>query len=70
LNSLARWSPLTYYQGGSALEGFNTGDFSGLLLMTILFVLIGVWLFQRRDIRIAGEGGWHLPFLSRTSRAA
>ena len=70
LKALAQWSPLTYYQGGSALEGFNTGDFIGLLLMTIVFVLIGVWLFQRRDVRIAGEGGWQLPILSRTSRAA
>ncbi len=70
LNGLAQWSPLTYYQGGSAMEGFNTGDFVGLLLISIVFVTIGLWLFQRRDIRIAGEGGWHLPFLSRKSRAA
>ena len=41
LNGLAKWSPLTYYQGGSALEGFNTGDFIGLLLMSIVFVAIG-----------------------------
>jgi len=70
LNGLAQWSPLTYYQGGSALEGFNIGDFIGLLFMAIVFVMIGAWLFQRRDIRIAGEGGWHLPFLSRPARAA
>ena len=70
LNSLARWSPLTYYQGGSALEGFNTGDFGGLLLMTIVFVLIGVWLFQRRNIRIAGEGGWRRPWLRRKTQTS
>jgi ABC-2 type transport system permease protein len=70
LKALARWSPLTYYQGGAALDGFNTGDFAGLLLMAIIFVMLGVWLFQRRDIRIAGEGGWQLPFRSRPSRAA
>jgi len=69
LNALAQWSPFTYYQGGSALEGFNAGDFVGLLLMSLVFVAIGAWLFQRRDIRIAGEGGWHLPSLSRPSRA-
>ena len=67
LNGLAKWSPLTYYQGGSALEGLNTGNFIGLLLVSILFALIGVWLFQRRDIRIAGEGGWRLPFFRRRS---
>jgi ABC-2 type transport system permease protein len=70
LKALAQWSPLTYYQGGSALEGFNTGDFIGLLLMTIVFVLIGVWLFQHRDVRIAGEGGWHLPWLKRRTQTS
>jgi len=66
LNGLALWSPLTYYQGGSALEGFNLGDFSGLLFMAIIFVALGLWLFQRRDIRIAGEGGWRLPLKRKT----
>lgn len=68
LNALAQWSPLTYYQGGSALEGFNAGDFAGLLLMSLVFVAIGAWLFQRRDIRIAGEGGWRLPLLNRKAQ--
>lgn len=68
LNSLAQWSPLTYYQGGSALEGFNAGDFAGLLLMSLVFVAIGAGLFQRRDIRIAGEGGWRLPLLNRKAQ--
>jgi ABC-2 type transport system permease protein len=63
----AKWSPLTYYQGGSALEGFNAGDFIGLLLMAIALVAIATWLFQRRDVRIAGEGGWRLPFFKRKS---
>ena len=70
LNALAQWSPLTYYQGGGALEGFNTGDFVGLLFMSIVFVAIATWLFQHRNIRIAGEGGWRLPLLKRRARAA
>ena len=65
LTALAQWSPLTYYQGGSALAGFNAGDFAGLVLMSIVFVTIATWLFQRRDIRIAGEGSWRLPLLRR-----
>jgi ABC-2 type transport system permease protein len=69
LNALAQWSPLTYYQGGSALEGFNAGEFAGLLLMSLVFVAMGAGLFQRRDIRIAGEGGWRLPLLKRRARA-
>jgi ABC-2 type transport system permease protein len=70
LNALAQWSPFTYYQGGSALEGFNAGDFAGLLLMSLVFVAIGAWLFQRRDIRIAGEGGWRLPLLKRKAQVS
>jgi ABC-2 type transport system permease protein len=69
LNALAQWSPLTYYQGGSALDGFNAGEFAGLLLMSLVFVAMGAWLFQRRDIRIAGEGGWRLTLLKRRTRA-
>jgi ABC-2 type transport system permease protein len=68
LKGLAKWSPLTYYQGGAALEGFNSGDFLGLLLMSIAFAAIAAWLFQRRDIRIAGEGGWRLPLLKRKTQ--
>jgi len=60
LAALAKWSPITYYQGGSAMDSFNAGDFIGLFLISIVFVAIGLWLFQRRDIRIAGEGGWRL----------
>ena len=70
LSGLAKWSPLTYYQGGAALEGFNPGDFAGLVFMSIAFVTIAAWLFQRRDIRIAGEGGWRLPLARRKSSAS
>jgi ABC-2 type transport system permease protein len=69
LENVAKWSPLTYYQGGSAMEGFNVGYFAGLLLMSFIFVVLSAWLFQRRDIRIAGEGGWRLPSLKRKARA-
>ncbi len=58
LAALARWSPITYYQGGSAMDSFNIGDFIGLILISIVFAAIGLWRFQHRDIRVAGEGGW------------
>jgi ABC-2 type transport system permease protein len=58
LAALARWSPITYFQGGNAMDNFNVGDFVGLILISIVFAAIGLWRFQRRDIRIAGEGGW------------
>jgi len=70
LSGLATVSPLTYYQGGGAIAGLNTGDFLGLLLMSMVFVAIGLGLFQRRDIRIAGEGGWRLPVLRRKTWTA
>jgi ABC-2 type transport system permease protein len=65
MTAAARWSPLTYYQGGAALDGFNAGNFSGLVLMSVVFVALAAWLFQRRDIRIAGEGGWRWPLRKR-----
>ena len=64
LAALAKWSPLTYYQGGNASDSFNAGNFFGVFLISIVFAAIGLWLFQRRDIRVAGEGGWRLPFSS------
>ena len=70
LRGMANWSPLTYYQGGAALEGFNTGNFIGLLLMSFVFVALAAWLFQRRDIRIAGEGGWRWPLLKRKAQTS
>ena len=63
LSGLATWSPITAYQGGKAITRFDVGQFLGLIFVSIVFVAIGLWLFQRRDIRIAGEGGWRLPRL-------
>jgi ABC-2 type transport system permease protein len=60
LSGLAAVSPLTYYQGGSAIDALNVADAIGLLAIAVIFGAIGLWLFQRRDIRIAGEGGWRL----------
>jgi hypothetical protein len=36
--------------------------------MAALFVALAVWLFERRDIRIAGEGDWRWA-RKRTMRA-
>ena len=65
LSGLAAWSPIAAYQGGKAITSFDFSKFAGLCLVSIIFAAIGLWLFQRRDIRIAGEGGWHLPRLIR-----
>ncbi len=60
LESLIRFTPLNYYQGGLAVEGLNMNWLAGLLLATLL-LLIGAWiLFLRRDIRVGGERSWSL----------
>ena len=64
LEEAARFSPLTYYQSVDAmLQGLNFNWLAGLLGVAILFILFSWWLFQRREIRVGGEGGWNLPKL-------
>ena len=53
-----RLLPLHYYQGGYAVSGMNWNWFAGLLGMALLFALLAWWRFERRDIRVAGEGNW------------
>ena len=62
LVNLARLSPLNYYQGGLALLDMDWVWFSALLGAAVVFALLAWWRFQRRDIRLAGEGGWQLRF--------
>jgi ABC-2 type transport system permease protein len=64
LQRAVEFTPLHYYQGGSAIEGLNWHWLGGLLLVSAILVLLAWWRFQRRDIRIGGERGWRLPSLS------
>jgi ABC-2 type transport system permease protein len=61
LEPVAKLSPLYYYQGGEAMDNFNATWFVGLLAVAVLFALLAWWRFQRRDVRVGGEGGWRLP---------
>ena len=61
LEEAARFSPLTYYQSTDAMQGLKFDWLAGLLVMAILFILFSWWLFQRREIRVGGEGGWRIP---------
>ncbi len=63
LEAAARFSPLTYYQSTDAMQGLNLVWIAGLLGVAIVFILISWWLFQRREIRVGGEGGWNLTRL-------
>jgi ABC-2 type transport system permease protein len=64
LKTLNDFSPMKYFQGGNALDGLNWQYFLGLLGFTVLFILLAWLLFQRRDIRVGGEGSWTLPKFS------
>ena len=63
LEPVARLSPLNYYQTQEAFQGLNYAWVAGLLVSVLLFTILAWWCFQRRDIRVGGEGGWQLPSL-------
>ncbi len=63
LETISQFSPLHYYQGGMAIEGMEWGWVLGLVALAVLFGAAALWLFQRREIRVAGEGGFGFPGL-------
>jgi len=69
LKSFVEFTPLYYYQGGDAIVELNWGWLAGLLAMSGAFAVLAWWRFQRRDIRVGGEGGWRLPSLPFRRRA-
>lgn len=58
LAGLERLSPLHYLKGGYAIEGLEPAWFLGLLGFAQLFILLAAWRFERRDLRVSGEGNW------------
>ncbi len=65
VKNAARLSPLTYYQSGEAIDGLNLGWFLSLLALSAVLAALSGWFFQRRDIRVGGEGGWQLSLIQR-----
>jgi ABC-2 type transport system permease protein len=61
LKTVSRLSPLNYYQGGEAIDSLNVTWLVGLLAVSALFAVLAWWRFERRDIRVGGEGGWERP---------
>jgi ABC-2 type transport system permease protein len=61
-------TPFYFTQGAKAIEGMDWAAFAGLMGVSILFILIAWWRFQRRDIRVGGEGGWGTPSLRKLLR--
>lgn len=56
LVNVERLSPLHYLKGGYAIEGLNPNWVLGLLLCGLIFSALAAWRFERRDIRVSGEG--------------
>jgi ABC-2 type transport system permease protein len=65
LEPFARLTPLYYYQGGEAMESFNAAWCAALLAGALLLALLAWRRFQRRDVRVGGEGGWTRSSLAR-----
>jgi ABC-type lipopolysaccharide export system ATPase subunit len=42
----------------NTIEGLNAGGILGLLGFGLLFIVLAGWRFQRRDLRVSGEGSW------------
>lgn len=61
LEPLYKVTPFYFTQGAKAIENLDWGALGGLLGVSLVFFLIAWWQFQRRDIRVGGEGGWQLP---------
>jgi ABC-2 type transport system permease protein len=68
LKMAARFSPLNYFQSGYAVDGLNLGWFIGLLIVATVFSLAAWWAYQRRDLRVSGEGNWGLARRSISKR--
>jgi ABC-2 type transport system permease protein len=64
LELVAKLSPLSYYQTQDAFQDPNGVWLAGLLAAAFYFAVLAWWRFQRRDIRVGGEGGWKLPAIS------
>ena len=69
LEAVAELSPLNYYQTQDAFQGLNGTWLAGLLIAAVVFTVLAWWRFERRDIRVGGEGGWRLPSLPLRRRA-
>ena len=63
LESIARLTPLSYYQHLEAFGGLKGEWLLGLFSASMVLIGLAWWRFSRRDIRVAGEGGWRLPDL-------
>ncbi len=43
-------------------QGYRVRYTTAAEMLSVLFAALAWWCFQRRDIRVGGEGGWRLPW--------
>ena len=55
LAGYAKWSPYYYYSGSEpVINGLNLGHVAVLGIMAVVFFILSIYLFQRRDLRYNG----------------
>ena len=66
LERAADFSPLTYLETSSAIENGLNMTWFGVFFAFVLFLSLLSWqMFQRRDVRVGGEGSWRLQDLKK-----
>jgi ABC-2 type transport system permease protein len=58
LKKITEYLPLHFHQGGDVIKGLNWQWLMGLLAVSAAFAILAWLRFQRRDIRVGGEGSW------------
>ncbi len=58
LKKITEYLPLHFHQGGDAITELNGEWLIGLLAASLAFAILAWLRFQRRDIRVGGEGSW------------
>ena len=68
LDSIAKFLPYTYFQGSEAIHNFNLAWLFSLLAISLVMAGAAWWRFQRRDIRLSGEGSFGFGSISKLWR--
>jgi ABC-2 type transport system permease protein len=70
LEPLNRYSPFRYYQGGRALSSLNTDHLLILFGVSLVFIALAWFLFEKRDLRFGGTGWLRLAFKRKGKQTA
>jgi ABC-2 type transport system permease protein len=60
LEGVNRFSPMQYYQSGGAISGLDWNNLIILFAISAVFIALAWVLFERRDLRFGGSGGFRL----------